>query len=219
MGMGMGGYSLQHALGNLHVLHGDKHAQLVQRVHVADLIQELHATAQTSGTQKKNVINYSNYFLRGGNWFFFFFFSNPVTCYSPNIFFFFPPFFFLLQDPQNSHFQNWITITEKHAYPFSLENVADLMKGLEMARMVRMNHVGWTMMRHFRFFLNLQWQLKKKCKKKQKNDVISPFDYHLIQKLLLPVNHLVASLQPANAGHLPPWRGSVQVDDHVVVSH
>lgn len=30
------------------------------------------------------------------------------------------------------------------------------MKGLEMARTVRMNHVGWAMMRHFRFFLSLQ---------------------------------------------------------------
>lgn len=31
-----------------------------------------------------------------------------------------------------------------------------LMKGLEMARTVLMNHVGWAMMRHFRFFLSLQ---------------------------------------------------------------
>ena len=30
------------------------------------------------------------------------------------------------------------------------------MKGLEMARTVRMNHVGWVMMRHLRFFLSLQ---------------------------------------------------------------
>lgn len=30
------------------------------------------------------------------------------------------------------------------------------MKGLEKARTVRMNHVGWAIMRHFKFFLSLQ---------------------------------------------------------------
>ena len=41
----------------------------------------------------------------------------------------------------------------------------------------------------------------------------------LIVSALLPVNHLVASLQPADAGHLPARGGSVQVNDHVVFCH
>lgn len=94
MGMGMGGYSLQHALGNLHVLHGDKHAQLVQRVHVADLIQELHTTARTSSTHKKNKCNKLFKLFLGGETDFFFFFFKPCHMLFSKYFLFFPPLFF-----------------------------------------------------------------------------------------------------------------------------
>lgn len=41
-----GKYSLQHTLGNLHVLHGDNLSQLLQAVHIADLLQELHTAVR-----------------------------------------------------------------------------------------------------------------------------------------------------------------------------
>lgn len=44
-------YLLQHALGDLHVLHGDDLAEFLQGVNVPDLIHELHAAENISNTQ------------------------------------------------------------------------------------------------------------------------------------------------------------------------
>lgn len=33
------------------------------------------------------------------------------------------------------------------------------------------------------------------------------------------IDHLVALLQPADAGHPPPGRGAIQVHDHVILCH
>lgn len=121
-----------------------------------------------------------------------------------------------------------------------------LMKGLEMARTVLMNQVGWAMMRHLRFFLSLQetfrfkvfafiliiihstltWMFNKFNFSSNKiSSTFSTYFYHIcsncsdILSVSLPVNHLVASLQPADAGHLPARSCSVHVNDHVIFCH
>lgn len=56
-------YLLQHALGDLHVLHGDDVAELVQGVNVPDLVHELHTaqsirdTSQQSGFRFRGEIH------------------------------------------------------------------------------------------------------------------------------------------------------------------
>lgn len=42
---------------------------------------------------------------------------------------------------------------------------------------------------------------------------------HPQQSVLLPVNHLVASLQPAESGHFPARGCSVHVNDHIIFCH
>lgn len=50
-------YSQQHAVGDLHVLHGDYLAEFCQGVNISDLIQELHTV------EKINSINPASHLL------------------------------------------------------------------------------------------------------------------------------------------------------------
>lgn len=70
-----------------------------------------------------------------------------------------PSFFF---NPECQHwamvalrFGSIINMFSVSASDSSLKALCYLMKGLEIARTVRMNHVGWAITRDFRFFLNL----------------------------------------------------------------
>lgn len=51
-------YLLQHALGDLHVLHGDDVAELVQGVNVPDLIHELHTAQSIRDTSQQSVFGF-----------------------------------------------------------------------------------------------------------------------------------------------------------------
>lgn len=51
-------YLLQHALGDLHVLHGDDVAELVQGVNVPDLIHELHTAQSIRDTSQQSVCRF-----------------------------------------------------------------------------------------------------------------------------------------------------------------
>ena len=180
MTLGGSEYLLQHTLRDLHMLHGDDLAQLRQWVNVTDFIHELHTEENiephvVSATDAPVGLCNSNSFM---------------YCVGFNI----NPFIFCLVS----------VISDSWAHPH-------LMKGLEMARTVRMNHVGWVMMRHFRFFLSLQETFKWFCDVFNLNiiDSLSPTFINfpptvvqsaLIVSALLPVNHLVAPLQPADAG-------------------
>lgn len=92
-------YLLQHALGDLHVLHGDDVAELVQGVNVPDLIHELHTAQSIRDTSQQSVLG------------------------------------FLIMFSKNKDLSYFRTKQ-------SAGLTSHLMKGLEMARTVRMNHVG-----------------------------------------------------------------------------
>lgn len=88
---------------------------------------------------------------------------------------------------------------------------SDLMKGLVSARRVRMNQEGWTIIRDFRFFLNLRRNGDTSCQSSA-----WPPDLRVSSP---PIDLLVALPQPAHGRHPLPRRGPVQVDDHVVLGH
>lgn len=95
-----------------------------------------------------------------------------------------------------------------------------LMKGLEMARTVRINQDGWVMISDFRFFLSLNMQIRRRFWYyvylklfKYKTDVYKSFFF------IPSVNHLIAFLQPANAWHFTTRGSSVNVNDQVVLRH
>lgn len=44
--------------------------------------------------------------------------------------------------------------------------------------------------------------------------------YIKVSTIFVPsVDHLIALLEPANAGHLTPWRSSIHVYDQVILRH
>lgn len=51
-------YLLQHALGDLHVLHGDDVAELVQGVNVPDLVHELHTAQSIRDTSQQSAFRF-----------------------------------------------------------------------------------------------------------------------------------------------------------------
>lgn len=88
------------------------------------------------------------------------------------------------------------------------------MKGLEIAMTVRMNQDGWVMIRDFKFFLSLRMKIEDVSLNFLKLICIKVFT------LSIPsVDHLIALLEPANAGHLVPRCSSVHVYDQVILRH
>lgn len=115
-----------------------------------------------------------------------------------------------------------------------------LMKGLVMARMVLINHDGWRIMKDFKFFLSLRKTSHVKyhirahllhshsfhssatnsCQTVlsiSMNQRIATF--HVTLWYRPPVNHLITFLQPTKTRHSPVRRGSIQIQDHVVLRH
>lgn len=88
------------------------------------------------------------------------------------------------------------------------------MKGLEIAMTVRMNQDGWVMIRDFRFFLSLRMKIEAVYLNFLKSICIK-----VITISIPSVDHLIALLEPANAGHLAPRRSSIHVYDQVILCH
>lgn len=115
-----------------------------------------------------------------------------------------------------------------------------LIKGRVTARIVLINHEGWTIINDFKFFRNLsnksnsflekQKNHKRERKIKyskswhagelQKSTLIKIMAVDQTGKHYLPsINHLITFFHPTQSRHPSSWSCSIQVDNHIVFSY
>lgn len=106
---------------------------------------------------------------------------------------------------------------------------ADLIKGFVSASRVRINQDGWTIIKDFKFFLNLHKKNKRSSKifNQMTHTAMlllglgqhlsfSCKNYHLDSP---SINLLITLSEPANSWHLFPRGRPIQIHDHIVLSN
>lgn len=117
-----------------------------------------------------------------------------------------------------------LNVTQENLYYSNdLKHYNYLMKGFVIASRVRINQEGWTIIRDFKFFLNLYKKnemsyYKLKSHHKYIYAVSTCFECcdHSDSP---PINLLVTLSEPANRWHLFPWGRPIQIHYHIVLSN
>lgn len=139
----------------------------------------------------------------------------------------------------NSHIWWFRVLMYSQRHRKSLVFTTYLIKGRVTARIVLINHDGWTIINDFKFFRNLRKKNNSFLEKQKKNHkkrsyTINPgiqLSYRnvinikimavdQIGKHYLPsINHLITLFHPTQSRHLSSWCCSIQVDNHIVFSY